>query len=67
MQPRYIVEALDEPNGEGNGWEQVDDDAKATLYGVADSLEFDGWLAAFDTRDKAQAEADRLNASPAVA
>lgn len=61
MTKHYGVEALDEPRGEGNGWEQVDDDAHATCFGVYDVNEFDGWEDYADTREAAQAIADRMN------
>jgi hypothetical protein len=60
MTKLYGVEALDEPRGEGNGWEQVDDDAQATCFGVYDVNEFDGWEDYADTREAAQAIADRM-------
>jgi hypothetical protein len=62
MTKLYGVEALDEPRGQGNGWEQVDDDAQATCFGVYDVNEFDGWEDYADTREAAQAIADRMNA-----
>lgn len=59
--PRWTVEALREPNGEGSGWDPCDD-ADAHIFAVWDEHGSEGWTQVADTREAAQAICDRLNA-----
>lgn len=50
---RYIIDPINEPDGEGNGWDYCDD-SEATLFRVWDTVS-DSEVEAFPTREKAEA------------
>lgn len=55
MTHQHAIEPVNEPFGEGNGWEWCDDDNTATHWHVFTAGPFGELIGAFDSREKAEA------------